>query len=360
MKNRKAFTLVELLIVIAIIAVLAAMLMPALERARATARGASCMSNLRNVGMQMHMLTAERDGYFPVAYDYINGWSSKPLDGDPPPEPLDPRAGYYHWTAMLDPQAYPPDSDPWTYEYPKKADVFVCPSHQPAGFAPTNFTTDRIPEPPPGQATQTAGVDDMQAPRLSYVPNEIIMPRKKFSADKDEAMIAAGDPEHTRLLKRVKAGQIRNPEQTILVGEFSQSANCILGSSGAGGIAYKSHRPTNAIKVESYVHPDLGATEVFDGEVYELQQGQTIYKLTAEEARTAIENVLADPSVAAENHHISYIDPQAHPGGSNYLFVDGHVAQYTLEETLDPNFYMWGDRVYSAFDQPAIEDNPLP
>ena len=47
------FSLVELMVVIAIIAVLAALLLPALSRARESARNSSCKNNLRQFGMGM-------------------------------------------------------------------------------------------------------------------------------------------------------------------------------------------------------------------------------------------------------------------------------------------------------------------
>jgi len=50
-KSRTGFTLVELLVVIAIIGILASMLMPAINSARESARGAQCGSNSRNLGL---------------------------------------------------------------------------------------------------------------------------------------------------------------------------------------------------------------------------------------------------------------------------------------------------------------------
>jgi prepilin-type N-terminal cleavage/methylation domain-containing protein len=59
------FTLVELLVVIGIIAVLIAMLMPALRRAREEARRVQCASNLRQIGFALTSYANENKDYFP-------------------------------------------------------------------------------------------------------------------------------------------------------------------------------------------------------------------------------------------------------------------------------------------------------
>lgn len=67
--RRKAFTLVELLVVIGIIALLISILLPALNRAREQAKMVQCLSNLRQIGQAMALHAADHKNRVPLAGD---------------------------------------------------------------------------------------------------------------------------------------------------------------------------------------------------------------------------------------------------------------------------------------------------
>ncbi len=64
-----AFTLVELLVVISIIAVLAALLLPAISRAKASAQATACVSNLHQIGIALQIYVDGNHNLLPVMRD---------------------------------------------------------------------------------------------------------------------------------------------------------------------------------------------------------------------------------------------------------------------------------------------------
>ena len=103
---RRGFTLIELLVVIAIIAILAAILFPVFARAREKARQASCMSNLKQIGIAVRMYAQDHHDLLPMANEY---------PASPPP------ADGYH----QGPPAIYDVLDPYT----RNKQIFRCPSY---------------------------------------------------------------------------------------------------------------------------------------------------------------------------------------------------------------------------------------
>jgi len=110
----QGFTLIELLVVVAIIAVLAAILFPVFARARDNARRASCISNLKQIGLGMMMYVQDNDDRFPQIF--TTGNTVLPPDG----QDFYPGAGYWFWQQII-------------FPYVKSDQLFFCPS-SPSGI----------------------------------------------------------------------------------------------------------------------------------------------------------------------------------------------------------------------------------
>jgi prepilin-type N-terminal cleavage/methylation domain-containing protein/prepilin-type processing-associated H-X9-DG protein len=107
-RRRQGFTLIELLVVIAIIAILAAILFPVFARARENARRASCLSNMKQIGLGVIQYTQDYDEQLPMNFEYQPRSDLRLPDGRG-------YIGRYTWHLQL-------------FPYIKSQQVFVCPS----------------------------------------------------------------------------------------------------------------------------------------------------------------------------------------------------------------------------------------
>jgi prepilin-type N-terminal cleavage/methylation domain-containing protein len=84
-EKRKAFTLVELLVVISIIALLVSILLPALSKAREQAKRVVCSSGLRQIGLLLEYYCEDNEGKYPPIFSqwYPYASDATPLVGPP-------------------------------------------------------------------------------------------------------------------------------------------------------------------------------------------------------------------------------------------------------------------------------------
>jgi prepilin-type N-terminal cleavage/methylation domain-containing protein/prepilin-type processing-associated H-X9-DG protein len=75
--GQRAFTLIELLVVIAIIGILASMLLPALAKAKESARRIACVNDLRQLGFAVRMYVDDNEGQFPPRSASGTAWPNR-------------------------------------------------------------------------------------------------------------------------------------------------------------------------------------------------------------------------------------------------------------------------------------------
>jgi prepilin-type processing-associated H-X9-DG protein/prepilin-type N-terminal cleavage/methylation domain-containing protein len=165
MRRTPAFTLVELLVVIGIIAVLIAVLLPVLRKARESGNAVACMSNLRQISMAGVMFSNAHKGYL------IKPWyNDRPLNSGS--ERWEYRNPQYGWTYILNLSI-------------KNKEVFECPSVRPtqlrglwtvAGTAGLSDTpeADDIPSAYRMNWSNFAGLDSIKVSRLKDSSRSIL------------------------------------------------------------------------------------------------------------------------------------------------------------------------------------------
>ncbi len=123
MNKRYAFTLIELLVVISIVALLIAILLPALSSARETAKTAICKTNLRSLGTAITFYANDHDDRLPPGFSY---------PGAPHPE-----ENLFWWGAIITGK-YPAYTGahnylPGNWDDANTGEIFRCPSSPVAG-----------------------------------------------------------------------------------------------------------------------------------------------------------------------------------------------------------------------------------
>jgi prepilin-type N-terminal cleavage/methylation domain-containing protein/prepilin-type processing-associated H-X9-DG protein len=139
---RSGFTLVEVLVVIAIIAVLVAMLLPAVQRARESARRTHCANNLRQIGVALGRYAATADSFPPgIAARGWNAGLQNSIGGNDGVQGVDndfASLQFHDWTCFL--HMILPQLDEEAYYNNLRAPLFRMkrPRDEPAAYAAIN------------------------------------------------------------------------------------------------------------------------------------------------------------------------------------------------------------------------------
>jgi prepilin-type N-terminal cleavage/methylation domain-containing protein/prepilin-type processing-associated H-X9-DG protein len=331
----QAFTLVELLVVIGIIALLISILLPALGKARESANAIKCAANLRSIGQGLAIYVAENKQTFPASYIYVG---HAIVGGHQ--VPTDPVNGYIHWSSYLYKKGGTQNNGDSIYRSLNGWDAFQCPSLDKGGL-PANNTYDGNLD--AGQTNQYPGIIDQQAPRIAYTANEAIMPRNKFVAGDTIDGATVASTEHF-----VRAGQVKKSAETVLVTEFTANWKLVSSNSDPSvNSGYcKSHRPVVGFIGTNGAQdlPTISGGSFGRGNLAAIRRCTVADTLDDPESGTnAVKSRLdwVGRNHGRKNSHIG-VDLRK----TNFLYVDGHVETKHIRDTLKPTF-QWGEYCYS-------------
>jgi prepilin-type N-terminal cleavage/methylation domain-containing protein/prepilin-type processing-associated H-X9-DG protein len=352
--HQRAFTLVELLVVIGVIAILIGLLLPALSRARDEANTVKCESNLRVIGQLVAQYVTENQGFLPPALLHndmqISGANPAILSPDPP------AWGYIHWSAILLGRPLPdPNSStfslgtpPWPmYLSTAGWEVFQCPSLVNGGLCPTNTWAANL---DPGDGVEVPGIVDLQAPRLAYTLNEALCPRALLAYSPFRGNV--------RNYHYVRASTIPHSADLILATEFwgigtlNQTTSLVDGItpvSGArlpvSGFTDLDGKPANEQYLLLYKQSPIPISAQYLSLLHPDPQS-TFQPITSGNLSNLLDFV-------GRNHGTRALGRVAGDSRwgwdlrkSNFLYLDGHVETKHIADTIVPH-NQWGDQFYS-------------
>jgi prepilin-type N-terminal cleavage/methylation domain-containing protein/prepilin-type processing-associated H-X9-DG protein len=300
--KRRGFTLVELLVVIAITGILTALLLPALSRAREAARRATCVNNLRQMGMALKMYAGEHGGCFPQR----QVWNVHTKLSD---------TMIFHGPAMA------PD-------YLPDLTVVWCPSWVGRGLTPL----DRYDE---GRRKSGKPIGNF---------NGQIDPQELLKAPYNYTGWLFMD---TRNFLGPKSGTLGSgPGGRFEEGDY---AGTPLGELASANVATEGRASDSDFEVS----PVFAGTQIAGGDV--------MYRLREGIERHLITNVFQAGNVAAAQSEVpmmwDHLTPQgvgsSHwPFGMNVLYMDGHVSWAAYSSRKPWMVTEEGPRVIGRYDRP--------
>ena len=329
---RGGFTVIELLVVVAIIALLIAILLPSLQQARAHAKTVMCASNLHHIGLAVANYLFSSKGTYPASYVYphdeFGQWSvATQVDHVP--------YGYLHWSHFLYSDGQVP------------ADAFKCPAATGGGAPRTNpgetkeyWLSQQVDR---GGQSSPNPLEDKQAPFTAYGANAVIMPRNKFTT-----VLSGGK----RVNTFVRENQLKNTGNIILATEFLDNWKAVALSQGDGLYVSRSHRPINPFWHLSSAYNEYKAPVQSPGFMYGRTDDQKYFGIEEwTKVRDASDLLNFESGKAQVNsvgrHHPTNdsIFRERFGGEANFLFVDAHAETMTVLKTMEDR--KWGDRYYS-------------
>lgn len=369
----RGFTLVELLVSIAIIALLMSILLPALSRARDAANTVRCASNLRQIGTGLISYAAENSQFLPASFAF-QGTTIDSSTGTAIQTPTAASYGYVHWSSHLlgtvGPEAYEcPTLDRGGYPacdpQPGNFDVGQ-------GIDPADTGSGTIPGPggsgitavtaPDGTGTSQTFFPDSQSIRCAYTLNESLCGQNFYAPNFQGA---------SRQSVLVRINRVDNASGTILATEFVDEWGIVSGferSQTSPTPICRSYRPVNGWRTAGSGADDTTASQF---NVAYLPTSMQLRHTNANDlwvldptSNSTTADIIHDydlgnyiPGVHQQTRldwvgHNHGTDPRPIDRKTNFVYLDGHVETKSIYSTIpatisDTTTWEWGIKDYT-------------